>query len=71
MLHAATKKPEFEPQPKISTQPDTVLNIVIVINASTSIKNSLDYQVFKNTFCVRKFATYVRKWVSSVHSIYD
>ena len=25
----------------------------------------------KNKFCVRKLATYVRKWASYVHSIYD
>ena len=52
MLHAATKKPEFEPQPKISTQPDTVLNIVIVINASTSIKKLFGLSSFqKHILC--------------------
>ena len=30
-----------------------------------------NYQVFKNKFCVRKLATYVWTWASSVHSIYD
>ena len=30
-----------------------------------------NYQIFKNKFRVRKLATYVRKWASSVHLIYD
>ena len=32
-----------------------------------------NYKVFNKKFCVRKLATYryVRKWASSVHSIYD
>ena len=30
-----------------------------------------NYQVFKSKFCVKKLATYVKKWASSVHSIYD
>ena len=40
------------------------------IRDKTSYTN---YRVFNNKFCVRKLATYeyVRKWASSVHSIYD